>query len=88
MMKNNMAKRRLLSEAKETERWEAYCLSEMEDEVYKEDLRHRFRTENNLGFLAEEMSPYVSYYLDEDGNPINVQKRIRFLGEDVEVEEL
>lgn len=84
----NMA-RRLLSEAKEAERWEAYCLSEMEDEVYKEDLRHRFRTENNLGFLAEEMVPYVSYYLDKDGNPVNVQKRLRFLGEDdLEVEEL
>lgn len=87
----NMARRRLLSEAREAERWEAYCLSEMEDEVYKEDLRHRFHTENNLSFLAEEMVPYVSYYLDEDGNPINVQKRLRFLGEDdliVEVEEL
>ena len=83
----NMARRRLLAEAKETERWEAYCLSEMEDEVYKEDLRHRFRSENNLGFLAEEMVSYVSYYLDEDGNPINVQKRLRFLGEEL-VEEL
>lgn len=84
----NMAKRRLMSEARETERWEAYCLSKMEDEVYKEDLRHRFRAENNLGFLADEMVPYVSYYLDEDGNPINVQKRLRFLEDDLIVEEL
>lgn len=87
-MKNSINRRRLLSEKREAERWEAYCLSEMEEEVYKEDLRHRFRTENNLGFLAEEMVPYVSYYLDEDGNPINVQKRLQFLGEDLVDEEL
>lgn len=85
-MKLNMNKR-LVAELHDSQRWESYCLSEMEDEVYKEDLRHRFRSENNLGFLAEEMVPYVSYYLDEDGNPINVQKRLRFLGEEL-VEEL
>ena len=86
-MRKNLTTRQLYAEAREAESWEAYCLEEMEDEVCKEDRSHRFNEEYGFLFLEEE-APYISYYLDEDGNPINVQERIRFLGEDLVVEEL
>lgn len=58
----NMARRRLLSERREAERWEAFCDRQMD-----------YALTQAVGFEIHE-APCLSYYLDDDGNPVNVRK--------------
>lgn len=60
-MKNNTNKK-LLAELNDSQRWESYCNKKMDYALTQE-----------VGFEVHE-APCLSYYLDDDGNPVNVRK--------------
>ena len=63
-MMNSMNKK-LVAELHDSQRWDSYCEKRM-------DYAIRFPS-----VCEAREEPYLSYYLDDDGNPVNVRKAQR-----------
>lgn len=61
-MKKNIMNKKLVAERHDSQRWESYCDRQMD-----------YALTQAVGFEIHE-APCLSYYLDDDGNPVNVRK--------------